>query len=231
MKKTILLTILSLSYFINLAQVIEKGKRILGGSIGFNLSQNTYNDDAANDPESISNDFSINLSPSLGKAVKNNLIFGHELHLGYSHSKNEHIGVSDGSKGNGYVIGAGVFLEKFYPITKSLSFSGYMPLTASYGTGEGKEWTNSSLFKTTSAKNFNVGISLSPSLNYSANKNFLIRLYLNDFIGLGYTHGTVEIKESNQTNQKLGNSIFRLSSSINNAKQLSSLNFGFSYIF
>jgi hypothetical protein len=60
--------------------------------------------------------------------------------------------LSDSSKGNGYAIGAGVFLEKFYPITKSLSFSAYMPLSASYGAGEGKEWTNSSLIKTTLTK-------------------------------------------------------------------------------
>jgi hypothetical protein len=76
MKKTILLIVLFSASLISFSQVIEKGKRILGGSIGFNLSENTYNNDTSNNPESISNDFSINLSPSFGKAVKNNLIFG-----------------------------------------------------------------------------------------------------------------------------------------------------------
>lgn len=230
MKKVVLAIILFSVSVISYSQVIEKGKSILGGSLGFGFSHHKNESTTVSDPQKASG-FSINLNPSLGKAVKNNSVFGYYLSLGYSHGKNEDPNQNDVAKSNGYTSGGGIFLEKFFPLNKSISFSAYMPLGFNYNWNKSKEWTNSSLDRTSTTRNFFTGISLSPSLNYSLNKNFLLQLSLNDFVSIGYTHGTTETKLPGTTTQKQSSSNFNVGGQINYGKQLSSLSFGFRYIF
>jgi hypothetical protein len=231
MRKIVLAIILFSATFISYGQVIEKQQRILGGSAGFDFLQNQADNSASSDPLAKANTVNINLSPAFGKATKNNLVFGYQLYLNYAHSKSENHTTQDIFRSNGYGVGGGVFLEKFYPLSKSLSFSGYMPLSVTYGTNENTQWTNSNLVRTNKTKSLGAAISLSPSLNYSLNKKFLLQLSLNDFVSLGYTQVNTEVNIPNQTTEEQTSSNFGFSSRINYAKQLSNLSFGFSYIF
>ncbi len=230
MKKTILLTILSLSYFINHAQVIEKGKRILGGSLDFGFLHNQADTFATSGPSIKGNSSYFTLSPSFGKAIKNNLVFGYHTALGFSHSKSEDLRLKSTGKSNGYSASGGIFLEKFLPLNKSFSFSGHVPLTINYSSSKNKTFDNSVLLSTSTNKFYGLGIYVSPSLNYSLNKKFLMQIFLNDFISIGYGYNTSEMEGINLLKRKQSNSNLGVNTRINHFNTLSNLSFGFRYL-
>jgi hypothetical protein len=230
MKKILLFATSLISYSFTFSQVIEKNQKILGGTLsaGFNHSQ--ADTTISSEPSIKGNNLYFNLSPSFGKAIKKNLVFGYNISISYSYSKSEDLHLKQTGKSNAYGVGAGMFIEKFFPITKSLSFSGTMPLQLNYGTSKNKSFENSILITTQTSKYYGAGLGVYPSLSYLLNKKIILQLSLNNFIWIGYTYRTSEIDGSNVIANKQSSSNFGFSTRVNQQTPLSDLGFAFRYI-
>ena len=86
---------------------IKKGAVLLGGSLGFSTRNNKVS--TTQDYRSTS----FNVSPALGKAIKENLLLGFDLSYGYA--KNEFFSPPV-QKTNSY--GAGIFIRKYKVLGK-----------------------------------------------------------------------------------------------------------------
>jgi hypothetical protein len=58
---------------------LKKGKRILGGSLDFGFLHNQADTLASSEPSIKGGNSYLTLSPSFGKAIKNNMVFGYML--------------------------------------------------------------------------------------------------------------------------------------------------------
>jgi hypothetical protein len=231
MKKILLLAALFLNSSLLFAQVIQKNKRILGGTVNGGYNQSQADTLASSKPSIKGSNGYINLSPSFGKAVKQNVVFGYLVSLGYSYSKSEDLRLNDTGKTNGYTVGGGVFLERYFPLSKSLSFSGSLPLQLYYSWSENKLYQNGTLSGTSKDKYYGVSIGLYPSLNYLLSKKFILQLTLNNFVSLGYRHSTNESEQPNTSSRSQESSSFGFNTRVNESTRLSDLSFAFRYIF
>ena len=231
MKQILLVVALVLNSSLLFAQVIEKNKRILGGTVNGGYNQSQADTLASSKPSTRGSSGYINLSPSLGKAVKDNVVFGYLVSMGYSHSKSEDLRVNETGKSNGYTFGGGVFVERYFPLSKSLSFSASMPLQLYYSWYDNKLFQNGTSSGTDNNKYYGAGIALYPSLNYLLNKKFILQLTLNNFVSLGYRHSTNQVEQPNVPSRKQESSNFGFNTRVNESTRLSDLSFAFRYIF
>ena len=231
MKKILLLGALFLNCSLLFGQVIEKGKRILGGTVNLGLNHNQADTLASSEPSIKGGNVYVNLSPSFGKTIKNNLVFGYLTSLYYSHSKSEDLRLKETGKSDGYGVGGGIFLERYFPLTKSLSFSASMPLLLNYSSSQHQLFQNGTLSSTNKDKYYGASLSLYPSLNYLLNKRFVLQLTLNNFGSFGYGHYTNEVEGPNIAANKRESSNFGFNTRVNEQTRLSDLGFAFRYIF
>jgi len=212
------------------AQFIEKGRHLLGGSLGINFS--TVDDSTDNGGNRLkTRNFSFSLSPSYGKAIKPNLVFGYYLSLGVSSARNEDERTANVGKSTGYQAGGGVFVEKFFPLSSKLAFSGRLSGGLGYSSFTGKNYFNAVLAQTNKSNNFTAGVSVAPALSYKVSQKFLIDVYANDFIGLSFIRGTTETSVPNANTVKTYHTNFNASTMLNYGKALSNISFSFRYIF
>ena len=231
MKKILLLAALSISCSLLFAQVIEKDKRIFGGTVNFGYNQSQADTLASSTPSIKSSNGYINISPSFGTAIKENVVFGYLLSLGYSHGKGEDLRLNETGKSNGYNVGGGVFLEKYFPLSKSLSFSGLMPFQLNYSWYENESFQNGTSTGSRKNRSYGASISLYPSLNYLINKKFILQLTLNNFVSIGYRHSTDETEQPNVSPKDQESSNFGFNTRVNESTRLSDMSFAFRYIF
>ena len=231
MKKILLFAALSFNCSLLFAQVIEKDKRILGGTVNLGYNQSQADTLASSKPSIKGSNGYINLSPSFGKAVKENVVFGYLVSLGYSHGKGEDLRLNETGKSNGYNVGGGVFLERYFPLSKSLSFSGLMPFQLNYSWYDNESFQNGTSIESRKNKSYGANISLYPSLNYLLNKKFILHLTLNNFVSLGYRHAIDETEQPNVSSRKQESSNFGFNTRVNDSTRLSDLSFAFRYVF
>ena len=231
MKKILLLATLFLNCSLLFGQVIEKGKHILGGTLNAGFSHNQYDTLISSEPSNKSNNLSVGLAPSFGKATSNNTVFGYTLLLNYSHAKAEDLRAQQSGTNNGYGVGGGVFLEKFFPLGKSFSFSAVVPLQLFYSAYKSESFQNGTLTSTGKDKNYGAWLSLYPSLNYSLSKRFLLQLTLNNFVSLNYVHSTNKVEGPNTTPREQERSNFGFGTRVNEQNRLGDVGFAFRYIF
>jgi hypothetical protein len=227
--------VLTLAFIISVvsshSQIIGKSQKILGGTIGLGYSNNKSDTSIANGGSFAGDNFYILLSPSFGAAVKNNLVLGYRATLGLDYSKTEDKLNSMVGKTNGYQLGIGVFVERFYPLRGGFSLSVTPDLGVSYNYFEDEVFYNSNLDSKGTTNLHTVGLQIFPSLNYSFNERFLIQFSLNDFIGIAYRWNSTEVTSSNVTPKKQTSSEFYFNTVFNYSRQLSNISFAFRYIF
>ena len=203
MKKVILLTGVFICCISIVQAQINKGSILLGGGIGFNNNKVKDTD---------KKDHSVSIAPSVGIAVKQNIIVG--LNFSYYHSKNEigtYTPVSNSSSG------LAVFARKYMPLGKRFYAFGE---TAIYYLNSKYIYTNPT--NKSEQKSWTTGINIYPGLSYAVTKRFHLEAGLPQLANLGYsktkniTNGT-----TTEENTQLG---FHLS-----ASSFSALNFGFRF--
>lgn len=231
MKKILLLTVVILNCSLLFAQVIEKDKRIFGGTVNLGFNHNQSDTVGSSEPSTKNSGEYINLSPSFGKAIKNNMVFGYMISLNYSHNKAEDFSSNQRQDANSYGAGAGLFFERYFPLTKSISFSAVLPLQVYYNSAESKYFQNGTLSNTRKDKSYGAVVSLYPALNYSLNKRFLLQLTLNNFVSLGYMHSRNETEAPNTPAVKQEGASFGFNTRVNEQTRISDLGFAFRYIF
>ncbi len=177
--KSLLLPALLLTSLLSFAQ-IEKGSTLIGGTLAFSTVNNESNNSKLT---------AFNISPAIGKALKQNLVLG--VDLLYYYSKSKSVGVpANEAKTNG--IGGGVFLRQYASLAKKLYLFGQGRIgTAFYKT----EHTSPAI---NDYKNFNINLSAYPGFAYSITPRLMLEAGLPNLLQVNY--GSQKIENSSDKN-------------------------------
>ena len=162
---------------------ISKGSLFLGGNIGLYSSQShTESGNTKYDQTS------FNVSPVIGKGIKENLIFGVNLFYSYTKFK-QNLPVSTGTQAvNGY--GAGVFLRKYKSIGKGFYIFLEGDLSGRYDKTDNSPLTAFNNYKRTS-----IILAADPGISYAISKKLHLETEFSQIINVYY---------SNEKGDKLG---------------------------
>ncbi len=154
---------------------ISRGSVLLGGDLSFGSQKGNTTSTNLNDYSSSNFIF----APSIGKAIKDNLVLGGMLTYGHQQNSNDQ-GGGNNSKSTGDTYGLGVFLRKYFPLGKGFSFfteaqlAGYMIENKTDGTLTGKTE--------------NLTFAFSPGVAYGISRRVQLELGLPEFFSATYSH-------------------------------------------
>lgn len=205
MKKIPTITIFFLCYsFITSAQ-INKGSLLLGGD----FSAYTEGQENNNLKSKISG---INISPLVGKSIKQNLVLGGYFTVGFTN--NDGINGIVGFDENIFSVGS--FIRKYGVISKN--FFGFIHSNLGF-TSDNTKFDNNGYLK-----NKTVSLNVVPGISYKVSKKLHLESGLRDVFSMGYTSQKSKADNSGVINYSKSNTYF-ISSSLNNFT--SNLYFGF----
>ncbi len=161
-------------FFVNQSSAqIKKGSLFLGGDVG-GYTQKTTNGGAT-----INRQNGIAFSPVVGKAIRENLIFGGELNFFFSENNNN--GPNGDIRQKNF--GGGVFLRKY----RALGNSGFS-IFVQGGLNVNKyevEYQNIDVdFEVT--KRFNIALNARPGLSYGISRKLQLEAGFSNLVSLGY---------------------------------------------
>lgn len=151
---------------------IDKGSGLLGGSVNFS-SQMSKNGSAAE--EKTNNYFYI--SPSYGKAVRQNIVLGADLSFG-----NEKLETPDYRRN---IYGAGIFVRKYH----NFGTSGfYFFMQGRLGTQFSNTTYDPANNPEAKEKMRSVSLGIQPGISYALTPRVQVETGLNDLFHIGYSH-------------------------------------------
>ncbi|OQP48681.1 hypothetical protein A4D02_08230 [Niastella koreensis] len=157
---------------------ISKGAVWVGGSIGYNQTKQDpgiYN----GKPYKTT---TLTINPSIGTAVKDNLVVGIELL--YNQIKTENDGNSVKSKTNAY--GGGVFVRKYFPVITRLYIFG--DANAAYAaTKNDRTLSTGTNPIVVTAKGGITSVGITPGIAFAVSKKFMLETSLNNLFSVAYT--------------------------------------------
>jgi opacity protein-like surface antigen len=212
MKKNLLFVIITL-FIVSLATAqIPKGSLLLGGGVNFgNTKFETGNN--------ISKQNNFNISGSVGIAIKENTFLGGFLNYGHSEFKNN----NTPGKPENTSYGGGVFFRKYLLLGKKFYLFG----EAGLGYSNSRSSQISGIDLQTTAKGWNVNLSVSPGISYALTKKFHLELGFNELLGIGYSKTKTENISLNGRTNSINTSFgFRSNLGTNTP-----LNIGFRFLF
>lgn len=178
---------------------ITKGSILLGGSLGYNSSSNSGNENR-----------DLFFQPSLGFAIRDNRVLGFNLGFGGSWV----YGVSSTAT----TYNAGVFYRQYLPLGQNFFFFGQG--NASYWHSRGKSENTIQQNRTTQQS---ISLTAAPGITYAINQRFHLEAGLNSLVNLGYStqklQTTSPIVETESITRQFNFNI--------NASPLSNLQIGF----
>jgi hypothetical protein len=167
------LTIASISH----AQ-INKGALLLGGDISYNaLSSSTPSANNAHDDTK-----NISLSPSLGKAIKPDLVLGIALDYFFAESKDMSTG-SPVTSAKSTSYGLGFFLRKYRALGKGFSVFAQGAVTGAYSTATSNDIQN--------GRGYSVSLVFSPGISYTISRRVQLETGLQNLFYVSYAHQTL----------------------------------------
>lgn len=179
MKQKFLLSTLFVCMFIVSTQAqIGKGSAWLGGNIGFSQSKS----DNVTSPDRKTQ--VIQFNPSVGTAIKENLIAG--ISLGYSENTDKETN-SNGSytKTTAKYYGGGIFIRRYIPVVTRLYLIG--DATAYYNSGkETRNEVYNTVNNKVTTKSWNTGLSFTPGISYGLTKKVQLETGFNSLFSVGY---------------------------------------------
>jgi hypothetical protein len=209
--KKLFLSALALSLaFLSQAQ-ITKGTTFIGGGIGIGHYGSTGGDTTSSYQNPHSSNYSI--APTVGWAVKDDLVFG--VSLGYGYGKTDYDGSSSPiNKSNNYF--GSLFLKKYKPLGKSFSLFGQGSLGFTYSK------TSSDLAQQYSSSQSSWGPSLAliPGVAYRVGRHLQAEATLPGLAVINYNHTTYTQKSQNNPDQHSTSSGFAISTALSNFSQL-----------
>lgn len=227
--KKILLPIFIFLSFSATSQVIEKGKKILGGSVSLGFNFRLVDTASGITNASDGKNFGISLSPSIGKAIKNDLVLGYSITAGYGYAMSNSRAFKSMDKAKHIQGGVGIFLEKFIPLGKSFSLSAKTGANVNYYNSRLRSFRNDLLVSNQKSNRYGINLYLMPSLTYALNKRMLVQIFMDDFISVFYNYTSYKTETNGNTYTDKYDD-FGLSSSLNGNKQINNLSFAFRYI-
>lgn len=179
MKKRFLLFTLTLAAFSFSHAQITKGTISIGGNLGFNSI--TAKDEFGNNT-SKTNAGSFSISPSIGKAWKENTVTGINASFGASKT-------SITNKYDNKNALLGVFVRKYIPLGKGFYIYGQGSVAGTYS--DNKLYQLSPVNSQTGIidrKGIGAGVYLDAGLSYQVSKKVLLELAMGNLANLSYTH-------------------------------------------
>ena len=178
MKKTLLFTVTLLSATLFGQAQITKGSVLLGGGISAGRS---HSETGTVESKSTS----LSFSPTIGVAVKNNVVAG--LRLSYFHSNASQENPALSQKANGY--SAGVFYRKYLNLSKAFYLFGEAAAYYSFNKADSRY---APLGADTRQTSRTIGVNLYPGVAYVVSKRFHLEVGLNNLVSLDYTRNKNE---------------------------------------
>jgi hypothetical protein len=176
MKQKVLFSLLFMCTFIvtTRAQQINKGSIWLGGNIGFNQNKTEYDIN----PDFKTQTFSI--SPTIGKAVQDNLIVG--INITYQKTKTTNIG---GTGSNEKYYGGGIFVRRYVPVISRLYVFGDLNVWARRYRSDGVPYAGATA--KTQTKGGESGVSLTPGISVGLTKKLQLETGFNSLFSTYYS--------------------------------------------
>ena len=153
---------------------ISKGSILLGGAVEFNSQKTTY----MASPTNAFTSSAVSLSPSIGKAVKDNFIIGIDLSYGHAQSDNQAACGTENIKIDSY--GLGFFLRQYFPLGKGFSLFTQEELGGSHSQ------TKENGIVTT--KSTMLSMTFFPGIAYAVSHRLQFELGLVNFFFFDYSH-------------------------------------------
>ncbi len=214
MKQAYALLLCVFVYSIANAQV-KRGDIVLGGNLNYydqvsNGSQGT--NPPTNFPTTKQSSFGIN--PSLGKAIKDNLVLGIDLaYTHYTSSENPASTSSITQTGNSFI--AGVFLRRYKPIGAGFSLFGQVELRGNYSHSSDESPSTTQFAETSDHSNgFGFALQVYPGIAYALNRRWQLETSLPNFLSINYTHNSLTQEYNGLPAQTSGGHSFSISSSL-----------------
>lgn len=178
MKQTCTLLVFILIYSVGDAQV-RKGDIMVGGNLQY------YEQSQSTTPtSSVPADKGLNLDPSVGKAVKDNLVLG--VDLGYNFYSS---GDPDGTTVN-YTTqhggSLGVFVRRYRPIGAGFSLFGQAEVSGNYT--HVQYTTSTSNFVVGHSNSYGLGLNLYGGVAYALNRRWQMEAGLPNLLAVNYVH-------------------------------------------
>jgi hypothetical protein len=203
-------TITSLLVLITVASSaqIKKGSIFLGGDLGFSGGSTKP---VENMPVTESKSTGFNISPLVGKAIKDNLIAGVGLY--YSSNTLKQTAPNAVNKSTTNYYGGNVWLRKYYDLSKSF----YLFLNTSLNVNISDQKTDYNPGPNLSkAKGFGINANIYPGVAYQMRKRFFLEASLNNLVSLNYGRTKYERKDELGNNSSYISKNYGFSSSIAN---------------
>jgi hypothetical protein len=206
---------------------IDKGNKLLGGSIGFTSSKsNSYSGTTTTDSKLTA----INLSASYGKAVRNNVVNG--FSAGFSFAKNPFtvydpvVGATVRNNRNRFAT-AGVFKRRYLPLGKNFYAFGQLSADLTYGQNDYEDLSSGAITQKVMNRSYAANASLYPGLSYQLNKCFMLDLGLGSLVNLGFSHSSRSVNDQRATPKT---NTFNLNSNLS-LSNLGDISVGFRVLF
>jgi hypothetical protein len=215
MKNVFYTAILMLFVANNAVAQISKGKVLLGGTLGFRQFKYDANTSGYYPLQTY-----LNISPSIGKVIKENLVLG--VQAGIRTEKVEYETQNIQSKDKYY--DGGLFLRRYVPLLKSFYFFGHSTanFSAQNGSATHQDQTRSK------TKGWSANISLYPGLAYAVTRKFHAEAGLSNLFVTGYGRSETERKDfASGSVSSLKTSSFAISTSLGSN---TSFNIGFRFL-
>ncbi len=154
---------------------ITKGSLLLGGNISFNTQNQAQPQGNPLTPQSSV----FIISPSIGKAIKDNLVAGFGLTWEHAQSSQD-----DGSgtitKFKTDTYGLGFFLREYRPLSSRFSLFIQEGLGGNINTSGAQD--------TTSYRQYGVNLGLNPGIAYLASRKIQLEIAFQDLFSIDYQH-------------------------------------------
>lgn len=184
---------------------IKKGSVLLGGSFGIGTEKTKYENSGIEPANSKNNSYSI--SPSAGKAVRDNLVLGIGLH--YIYKENENM---EQSFNHGHIVGAGVFLRQYWEVLKRFYLFGEGQLGGFYA----KEKTTAPDNFESNSKSYLIEFGITPGISFAVSNKVHLESSFMNLLSARYVHSKVE----NKAGSGITRNTFNLNGNLDNPSRL-----------
>lgn len=186
---------------------IKKGDVLLGGTLSFNTQKTTPGDNS----NTVANkQSSFTITPSIGKAIKDNLLVGFDLN--FTGSKNTQ-GVSSGYTAKSNTYGAGVFVRKYKPLGSGFAIFMQTRLGGNYNTSKNQD--EFAVYPSFKASGYSLDLSFYPGIAYAITKRVQLETGFANLVDVNYAHSKSTTTNNNVTSTDKSNS-FNISTSLSN---------------
>jgi hypothetical protein len=208
MKKFYLSLSLLFIFFLSQAQ-INKGAVLLGGNLEYDAASSS-----SNVAGSIKTSF-LNLNPTFGKAIQDNLVLGFDVTYGHSTGSQPQQFNQTSNE-----VGAGFFIRKYKLLGNGFYLFGQSRIGGYYlhSTSNDPGTQNS---PSTIENGYNISLQFYPGIAYAINRKWQVEIGLPTFFAVNYDHSKGTDSNTGQPDQTFTSNSFDAVSSLSGTNEFS----------